>query len=548
VLTDGSVITVRDQFAGGGVENVVFGDGRVLDRNGITADLLDRAPVAADVTLPTIAEDAPSFVVSFADLLANASDVDLDALTVSAVSNLVGGTAEIVAGGIRFTPGANYNGPASFTFTVDDGRGGTTQASATFAVTAVEDAPVVAPAAATTVEDAPVTGQIVATDADGDALTFAIKGDGAAHGTVTIDANGHWSYAPAADYNGADSFTVLVSDGHVTTESTVSLTINPVNDAPVAVADAASVGENDTAVFNLTANDTDVENGHPSLTGFHVTGVSGIALNPDAVSAAFSIVDGQLKYNPGMLFDGLNDGQHATVSISYTAEDSDHAQTTGQFVLTVNGVTDVQVITGTNQADTLLGGSGADNISAGDGDDTIYTGDGVDTVDGGKGSDFVFAGNGVKTINGGDGDDYLFGGSGNSTIAGGNGNDLIMGGSGAEMLKGGAGNDLIYAGTGNDTLAGGAGNDLLYGGAGQNTFVFSFGGGHDTVMSFQASGAAHDFIQIDAHEFANFAALTRSCGFTDTAAGAVITYHDGSSMTFAGIHTADLGIDDFRFI
>src|SRR4029453_17481183 len=100
------------------------------------------------------------------------------------------------------------------------------------------------PAPGTTNEGTPVTGQIVATDADGDALTYAIKGIGAAHGAVTIAANGHWSYAPGADYNGADSFTVLVSDGHVTTESTVSLIINPVNDAPVAVADVASVGEN----------------------------------------------------------------------------------------------------------------------------------------------------------------------------------------------------------------------------------------------------------------------------------------------------------------
>ena len=61
----------------------------------------------------------------------------------------------------------------------------------------------------------------------------------------------------------------------------------------------------------------------PALTGFEVTGVSGINLSNASAQSAFSInQSGQLQFNPGNLFDGLNSGENATVSIRYTAQDS----------------------------------------------------------------------------------------------------------------------------------------------------------------------------------------------------------------------------------
>jgi Ca2+-binding RTX toxin-like protein len=549
VLRDGSEILVKHQFGGGGVENISFGDGTVFDKAAIAADLTDRGPVVTgDVVLPAVTEDAPSFTISFADLLAKASDADLDVLTVSAVGHFTGGTATVGANGIVVTLDPNYNGPISFDYTVDDGRGGTAQAHASFDVTPVDDAPVVVtPVAVTTNEDTPATGQIVATDVDGDTLTYSIKGDGAGHGTVTIDDHGNWSYTPAANYNGGDSFIVSVSDGHSVVDSTVSLTINPVNDAPHAVNDVATVGENESALFNLTGNDTDVDDGAPSLTGFHVTGVDGIALTPEQVSSAFSIVNGQLQYTPGSLFDSLNDGQHATVSISYTAEDSGHASTSGQFTLTVNGVTDVNVINGTDDADSLTGTGGIDQINAGDGNDNIYSGAGDDIIDAGKGDDYVFAAAGNKTVDGGDGNDYLFGGTGNSVFNGGAGNDHITGGAGNETINGGDGNDTLMGGAGNDIITGGQGNDLLYGGAGSDILVFKAGDGHDTVFDFQAAGASHDVVQLDSHVFADFAALMQSGAVHDVAGGVHIDYADGSSMALAGVMKASLTVDDFRF-
>ena len=75
---------------------------------------------------------------------------------------------------------------------------------------------------ATTDEDKPVSGKVSATDVDGDALTFA-KGSDPAHGSVTVDDKGNWTYTPAKDYNGPDSFTI---------------TVLPVNDMPVRTAGA----------------------------------------------------------------------------------------------------------------------------------------------------------------------------------------------------------------------------------------------------------------------------------------------------------------------
>ena len=89
-LSDGSVITLKDQQAGGGVEKVVFADGQELDRAGIGGAQVNRGPLATDDTAAAIAEDAAAFVIPFADILGNDTDADLDTLSISAVSNALG--------------------------------------------------------------------------------------------------------------------------------------------------------------------------------------------------------------------------------------------------------------------------------------------------------------------------------------------------------------------------------------------------------------------------------------------------------------------------
>ena len=175
-----------------------------------------------------------------------ATDPDGDALTYAKGADPAHGTVVVNDDGTwTYTPAKDYNGSDTFTVTVSDGHGGTTTATIDIGVNPVNDPPkiddpdsgnfdpVTGHYSLTTDEDKPVSGQVKATDADGDTLTYA-KGSDPTHGTVTVNENGTWTYTPAKDYNGADSFTVTVSDGHGgTTTATIDIGINPVNDAPI---------------------------------------------------------------------------------------------------------------------------------------------------------------------------------------------------------------------------------------------------------------------------------------------------------------------------
>ncbi|WKA26142.1 choice-of-anchor I family protein [Bradyrhizobium roseum] len=604
LLADGGVITLKDQQAGGGVEKVVFANGQQLDRAGIDGAQVNRGPLAVDDTAAALLEDAAAFVIAFADILGNDSDADLDSLSISAVSNVVGGTVELVAGGVKFTPAANFSGAASFEYTLSDGRGGSDTGKVSFVVTAVNDAPTVtSPVTANTNEDTVLVGQVAAGDADGNVLTYqagpaqhgtvsvnaqgqytytptlnyngtdsfsitvsdgiappvdvavnvtvaavndaptvtspvaagtsedtalvgqiaagdvdgntlSFQAGAAQHGTVSVNAQGQYIYTPQLNYNGDDSFTIKVSDGIAPpVDAVVNVTVAAVNDAPVTVNDVATAGENQSKAFALTANDTDVEDGvPPTLTAFEVTGVSGINLSNASAQSAFSInQSGQLHFNPGNLFDGLNNGENASVTIRYTAQDSAHASSTGIFTLTVAGETDANVINGTNGANLLFGTGGVDLINA-------------------RGSaDFVFAEGGDDIVNAGDG------------------NDFVSGGAGKDILRGEAGRDSLSGDNGNDTLVGGQGNDLLYGGQGNDTFVFQRGDGRDTVFDFKSGAGSDDVIQLDAAAFADFNALMQSGAVTNTLIGAEIEYADGSSITVVGVSKNTLTVDDFRF-
>src|SRR2546427_5846737 len=98
------------------------------------------------------------------------------------------------------------------------------------------------------------------TDVDSAVLT-AVVVTGPGHGALTLNANGSFSYTPAANFNGSDSFTYRANDGLLdSNEATVALTINPVNDAPVAANDSFATDE-DTALTitapGVLGNDTE---------------------------------------------------------------------------------------------------------------------------------------------------------------------------------------------------------------------------------------------------------------------------------------------------
>src|ERR671922_34726 len=139
-------------------------------------------------------------------------------------------------------------------------------ATVNLTVTAVNDAPVAVNDGYATDEDTLLTVAAPGvlgndTDEEHDALT-AVLVSGPAHGTLTLNADGSFSYTPAANYNGPDSFTYQAKDasGALSNVATVNLTVTAVNDAPVAVNDGYATDEDTlltVAAPGVLGNDTD---------------------------------------------------------------------------------------------------------------------------------------------------------------------------------------------------------------------------------------------------------------------------------------------------
>src|SRR6185369_8018773 len=211
-------------------------------------------PPAAVADTATTPEDTAATI----NVLANDSDLDGDTLAITAVTQGTHGTVAFTATNVTYTPAANYNGADSFTYTISDGKGGTATATVSVTVTAVNDPPAAVADTATTPEDTAATTNVLANDSDLDGDTLAITAvTQGTHGSVTFT-TANVTYTPAANYNGADSFTYTISDGKGgTATATVSVTVTAVNDPPAAVADTATTPEDTAATINVLANDSD---------------------------------------------------------------------------------------------------------------------------------------------------------------------------------------------------------------------------------------------------------------------------------------------------
>lgn len=108
-------------------------------------------------------------------------------------------------------------------------------------VTPTNTAPTSLDVSSVTDEDTTLDDVLSATDPDLDTLTYILDTD-VSNGVLTLSATGSFRYVPTANYSGLDSFTYHVSDGLLTsTASTVSISVNPVNDAPTAIAASYTV-------------------------------------------------------------------------------------------------------------------------------------------------------------------------------------------------------------------------------------------------------------------------------------------------------------------
>jgi hypothetical protein len=279
-------------------------------------------------------------------IILTGSDPDGDPMSFAIATGPSHGVLTGTPPGVTYTPGPNYFGPDSFTFTATDGVLSSAPATVTITVTAVNDVPLAVDDGAATDEDVAVSIAVLTNDAIGDPPTTITAVTQGASGSVAIDPGATTvSYTPDPNFNGGDSFSYTITDlDGETSTATVTMTINPVNDTPTADDQSVSTPENTALAITLTGGDVDgdalsyaIEAGpaHGVLTG-----------TPPDVSYS---PDTNYVGPDGFTFtahDGLLNSTPATVSITVTAN--------GLPVLTIGDANVSESDTGTTNVTVLV--------------------------------------------------------------------------------------------------------------------------------------------------------------------------------------------------
>ncbi len=309
---------------------------RGLDATGRYSD-----PVTAQIrvnTPPTPVDDAyvvnedTTLIVPAAEgLLANDLDVDGDTLRAGSSSSgcapCFGSVSIFQSGAFEYTPDENFNGQDEFFYRVSDPFGGINVGRVAISVLPVNDAPVTEPDTYRGMEDEVLVAftpqGILRNDreVDGEQLTNAQVVIPAAHGSVSVEVDGAFTYTPDPDFNGRDEFGYRVYDeSNLFTDEMVEVLLTAVNDAPQANPDSYQTSQDQSLIVSaaegVLANDSDVDG--PTLIAALIGPAQHglVQLDPDGAfsyqpDGLFSGVD-QFQYQ---VDDGLGEVASATVSI-----------------------------------------------------------------------------------------------------------------------------------------------------------------------------------------------------------------------------------------
>jgi VCBS repeat-containing protein len=328
----------------------------------------NRAPVAVNDSFLTN-EDTP-LTVAAPGVLSNDSDPDGDLTSVVRVNGLSGNVGSLLTllsgalltvhadGSIVYDPNGQFGHLAqgssatdSFNYSISDGSLESTTASVNVTIIGLNDAPVANDVSASTFEDDSVTITLTASDSDGDPLTVADTDlTDPAHGTlgpVIPISPSVWQvdYTPEADFNGPDSFTYKVTDdgGLVSNAATVSITVAPVNDPPVAGADSfAASADTPLTIDAATLRANDVAG--PPNESSQTLAVTSVVPGPDT-HGTVSLSANTITYTPEAGFTGtaaftytVSDGEGGTApgTVSITVSPVNHPPTDGSESLSVN--------------------------------------------------------------------------------------------------------------------------------------------------------------------------------------------------------------------
>ncbi len=383
-VADGSfVYTPNLNFHGTDTFTYVVNDGRHESEPAtvtITVLPVNDKPTAAKDTYSGARgtlEDTPLTVGAADGVLANDGDIDGDTLSAILVNGPGNGTLVLNPdGSFVYTPNANFNGVDGFTYRASDGLAQSNPVAVTIAVTPVNDAPLAFDDTYAVQEDTPIVVSAANgvlfndTDVERNALQ-AILETGPEHGTLVLNANGGFTYTPALNYFGVDTFTYTVRDaGAIGTTATVTLNIAPVNDAPVATGETYATDEGVALSVNaadgVLGNDTDIDS----------SGLSAVLVGGPAHGTVVLNGDGSFVYTPAAGYngsdsftyrasDGTSQGNVATVGVTIipdTLRISSVTPTSGGFTAQFNRpllASQVNLYGNTPADVTLVGSTGA---------------------------------------------------------------------------------------------------------------------------------------------------------------------------------------------
>lgn len=460
----------------------------------VTVNPVNDPPVAVNDTYTTTEDTTLTISNPSAGVLANDSDPENEALTTVLVLAPNSGQLVLNADGtFTYTPALNFTGSVTFQYRARDASGALSEiATVTINVTGVNDPPTATADGYTVATGNTLTvsaaNGVLANDADPDAGTTltAVLVSSTSNGTLTLNADGSFTYVPNPGFTGTDSFTYRASDGELQSDPvtvTIAVSATPNMGEPIIVGPTSGVraqtltfllsvtgGTADNVTYSIDWNgdgtvDQTITGPGTGVAVTHVFGTSGTynvrvqtGSSSEAAVLPVSITDFQRNGNAFVV--GGTSGND-TILVQ---------QVRGGIRVLVNGVVVGGVQSGLKTVE-VLGGDGNDNIvMAGNLTITgiLRGGAGNDRLVGARGSDFLF---------GDEGDDLLFGGAGSDFLSGGDGNDV---------LNGGADHDVLFGGDGSDTLIGGSHYNLLI--AGTTDFDFDFKAQKAILHAWAAGG------------------------------------------------------------
>ena len=527
-------------------------------------------------------DEDQSVTINSGTLLANDTDADGDSLTIISVQDAQHGSVVLDSdGNILFTPDAGYSGSAGFSYTVSDGQGGTSSATATVEVGAVADAPTLTVTlgnpSAVSGQDCSANGSYANWQASGVGMHAFTAGTGfvdaegklnlaAANGTVgdepgrTAEGIGVVNSTPGgqASYqleygNGQSEALALDLNGPV---SSAQVTLSRIygseggagEDARYSLFDTdgnlVGSGSVDSSTLPNTGGQIDLTltaNTSFQYVVFTATGDNGYSGSDFKIKSIDYSIDADIEY---------------PLEINAALNDLDGSET---LSITVEGLPDGAVLSaGSDNGDgswTLEGNqlngltlTVPENLSTGF--DLTVSATATESDGGTAVSSSSVRIEPLNAIIGSTGDDLILGTNSGDLLDGAEGNDQLEGLEGDDILNGGQGSDHIEGGSGDDVISGGAGDDVAGGGDGNDTYIFNPFEGNDSFDGGSGGGWT-DVIRLDANadpgadpdnpwtisidgEQVQYDLAAHALELNPDTSG-VITLSDGSELTFDGI-------------